>query len=266
MFRFINTEKLQNQESLIISILILLMSGLSHISTFIQFSNYSGKSLFIPIIFWLVFIFFSVSSFSLYFDLDIAFIQKIKLIIFLILGIFTDLVFYEIFLSVIILSINFYININYKVPDTKISKIITFVIDFFVMILLFIYFRKNLILLFLFAAVNIFYHYLPLLCKKMIPLIKTNVPYNLRDYYIFEYAKQIVPFTSWLIPFLIPFFLLNCCFCSLFIFVSSSLLCLIVDIYDNYINYSKELLFYELLQILVKLSLMFGLYYVYLMG
>lgn len=263
----LNIERMQNQLNNITSFLIVTVSILSHIFTFIQFSSLRSDSIIIPIIFYSVFSFFALSGFSLYFDLDIILIQKIRLIYFLVLYFFIDLVFFEVFLSVFILAITFYLNVKPLHVVNKKNIIFSNILNIIIIFLMWNYFSKNIILFLLCAVLNILHLYIPILCKgKLLSINNRSLPRNLKEYYIMEFSKQIIPFTSWLEPFLILFLLFNYTYYSLIIFIISSFFCIICDLYGIYMSFSKDSMVTILLHIIVKLSLIIGLYSIYLIG
>ena len=262
-----NIEKLNNQLSTIIAFFIVIISLLFHAFTFIQFSNCICSSFLVSIIFFSIFIFFSVSSFSLYFDLDIFLILKLRLIFFLILNFYCDLVFFEIFFSFIMLALTFYINPQRLNINNKKKLILPIILNFVIIFLTVFHFRNNLILFLIFAICNIFHLYLPILSKKMIWLFNNQkLPKNLKEYYILEFSQEYVSITAWILPFVFLFLFLSfnnitIAFCIIF-----SVFCMIYDFYILYISYLEKLFFSSLLQIIIKMSLMAGLYIIYLKG
>ena len=141
------------------------------------------------------------------------------------------------------------------------------ILNIIIIFLMWNYFSKNIILFLLCAVLNMLHLYIPILCKKRLLAINyRSLPRNLKEYYIMEFSKQIVPFTSWLEPFLILFLLFNYTCYFLIIFIISSFFCIVYDLYYIYMCFSKESFFIFLLHIIVKLSLIIGLYNIYLMG
>jgi len=267
MFKNKNIEKLNTHLNTLISFFLVLISLLSHTFTFIQITN-NNNIFFAEVIFISILFFFALIGFSLNFDFDILLILKIRLIYFLILSIFTDLVLYEIFLSVFLLTIAFYITPFFiNIYENKKKFFLPIILNTIIISLIVFYFHKNLILLILFVICNLFHSYFPIISKKMLASFEySNLPKNLKEYYILEFSKQYVPVTSWIIPFLIVFLFLNFSNYILCIFILSSVFCILYDIYILYIHSLKYFLFTLLFQNIIKLSLMIGLYLVYLMG
>ena len=228
MFSYRNIEKLNNHLSTIIAFFIVIISLLFHTLTFIQFPNFTCNNFLVSIILFSILLFFSVSSFSLYFDLDILLILKLRLILFLILDIFSDLVFFEIFFSFIMLAITFYI-IPQRLDISNKKKIFFPIFLNLIIIFLTVYhFKNNLILFMIFAICNIFHLYLPILSKKMLwSFDYQNLPKNLKEYYILEFSKQYVPISSWVIPFFLLFLFYNFNIFTIALCIISSIFCFI---------------------------------------
>lgn len=262
-----NIEKSNNQLNTIVSFFIIIISLLFHAFTFIQFSNFICSNFIVSIIFFSILVFFSVSSFSLYFDLDILLILKLRLIFFFILDFFCDLVFFEIFFSFIMLAITFYIKPQHLDINNKKKFILPIILNLIIIFLTVYFFRNNFILFMLFGICNIFHLYLPILSKKFLTLFNIqNLPKNLNEYYILEFSQKYVPITSWMIPFIALFTFYSCNIFTFALCIISSIFCLIYDFYILYISYFEKLIFSFLFQIIIKMSLMTGLYLIYIKG
>ncbi len=264
-FKVLNTMSLLLKYFLICSFIFVIIC--SHFQTLkiiqLEATTY-------PIIFYFLFISFSITVFSvLYLGQDISFFLKIKFIILIIFNIFNPNLFYEIFLTIFLLLVNFYWHkpIRYYISNYfNIKIILTIILNLFFCFSFLYYFRQHLILVVLFAVPNILYLYLPLYCKKII--INTPIKFNLATFYILENSSKNVSLTTWAVPFLILLYLYNSTqFFTFFIFCT--IFCIIADIYQ-YINLyltvryiEKDFLLSIILEIIVKISLMLFLYKIY---